>query len=316
MEHHGLPGVMNISDAARNALASEVRRRNGCSLDDWLRNGFGANLTPRAPIKVKGKGIMDLWVISPKEVSTSFVQHHCIKGGEIQSVASQSAELLDILSGGLLDEENEIDALKHKISSLEIALQKANSEVEKGRTGLYLNSMERVNSSEQLEQARFTASVPPTVQESSPLLRQVEELKLQLLVTTKSLARARQSLVEKDDEIDEMTLQIERTRMQLLGSTSVGLYQSVAQTEQMSSSLSTRRTSFRSRTQELLTAEAPPSSELLLSRGRTSGALSSSLGSLGLQSTDPSLKIDRSGRSGEFDEILFDTLLRKERDDA
>ena len=313
MEQYGLPGMINISDAARNALGNEVNRRNGCSLDKWLGNSFGANLIPRAPISVKGKGIMNLWVISPKEINTSFAQHLCMKSGEVQVNTAESTELLGLLTGDLLDEENEIDMLKKKVRILEAALQKAKSEVV-GEGGS-INALERVNSGEQLDRTRFTTSILPSVPESSPLLQQVEELKLQLLVTTKSLERSRQALADKDDEIDEMALQVERTRMQLLGSTSLGLHQSVPPTEQMSSSVSTRRSSFRARTQELLATEAPPSSELLLAR-RRSGALSS-LGSLELQSHDASRNnLDISGRAGDLDEVLFNSLLRRDLNDV
>ena len=303
-----------MSAIARQALAGEVAAcRSGRSLNEWLST-LGVTLVNRQPIKVKGKGVMDLSILCPKGVSPSLIKRLSL-GSEARSYASiqTSSSKKDLLERELKLAE-EVEYLKKEITSLESSLQKSRSDADLLRIKMqYVNAVERANSGDELDAPRrfSESSSRKSTVEPSRLLRQIEELKLQLLVTTKSLAKARQALSTKDEEIDEVQLQLERVRVQLLGR---GLYGSVANTERVNSSISTRRSTFMARTQELLEEETPPSSELLSARRRLSRGLSSSLESLGsaVREVNVGLDVDVSNRA--LDDDLFDSLLLGDKD--
>ena len=74
-----------------------------------------------------------------------------------------------------------------------------------------------------------------------------------MLVTTKALMRARQALLDKEAEIDEMELEIQRLRAKCRGSRSTGNLARMAD----AMSVHTKRSSFLARTQNLLDVQSP-----------------------------------------------------------
>ena len=123
------------------------------------------------------------------------------------------------------------------------------------------------------ESTSYSSPSPPPLDAPAHLQQQIQELQLQLLVTTKSLNRARQAMMDKEDEIDEMELQLQRVKSQLNGKTRDKLNRSLSLTDALS--ISTRRGSpFMARTQELLEASSSDALITLPSK-RFSGALSS-----------------------------------------
>ena len=68
METMGIPGCINLSTAARQALTTEIAAcRNGRSVESWL-DLSGASVVKRDPVEVKGKGFMDMYLLCPKGV--------------------------------------------------------------------------------------------------------------------------------------------------------------------------------------------------------------------------------------------------------
>jgi len=99
--------------------------------------------------------------------------------------------------------------------------------------------------------------------------------------------RARQAIVDKDADIDEMELQ--RIKGELQTRTRPRLQGSIDLTDEISLSTVTHRSSFMARTQELL--ESSSIAPFRMTRKRESGALSS-LGSVGINEHDDDLDDD------------------------
>ena len=279
MEKTGLPGCINMSSTACHALASDVAAcRSGQSLHDWMAVN-GSSIVKRDPIEVKGKGVMELSILCPRGVSPTLSRHflstmHASSkrpsmGSSIKSMSS--SEERDLLARETVNLKDEVSILKDDLNRLEASKREAIAEVE----ALRLNLAER--STTMPEQMRRISYVPKfkgssnhdtlscqnALNSPSPSLvmreradhQQTEELKLQLLVTTKSLVRARQALADKDDEIDEKEFQLQRANAQLQELTRGKLHRSVGLSDSISTctiGTNARPGTFMARTQVLL----------------------------------------------------------------
>jgi len=281
LEQTGVPGCINMSNYCRQTLASEVAR-SGRSLEGWLSH-MCASIVRRDPIKVKGKGEMELFLLCPKGVSPPLAK----RLSQAQSSLRDSALNASQRSESSLRNEDMLASevrLKEEISRLEVSHREARAEVEILRSSLAestaLRSQDKIDRELSIPENshRPTRNVPhrhslnsrlSSLSSSPPLdapshLQQIEELKIQLLVTTKSLIRARQTIMDKDNEIDEMELRQLRITSRLQENASNVQPRSTDLTGAISASTSGRN-SFMNITQQLLRT---PSNNSLNARSR------------------------------------------------
>ena len=243
MENTSWPGCINMSSFARQALESEITDREGISFYHWL-SSLDAKIIYRDPIKIKGKGMMELSILCPNNAIL-------LKNDVRLSHASLVTNISDPTNSTRLRS-------KAIVPSNESCLPKRRSAPDASLTPSEI-------------------TVPTT--DVSALLSQISELKLQLLVTTKSLNRARQDLIAKDDEINMIDLQLHKARRAPINGGPV-IRNSVASTERISSSSSTHKKSFRAITEKLLDNDVP-SGDMIVDRSQSPDALSS-LGELAI----------------------------------
>jgi len=261
METMGLPGCVNMSRSCQESLAKEIAAcRSGCLLEDWL-NSIGASLVQRDPVEVKGKGVMDMFIICPRGMSPRLARNLSLQISRHSSESidaiqyKQESHLISSENEGLPSSETklllELDALRQQRDMLQVSERSAWSEVESLQQSLAsLNT----KLTESTSTAPSFASASPSPQDVSTN-HQVEELKLQLLVTTKSLMRARQTLLDKEAEIDGLELELERVKAKLERRSSLeghGMNLDRAPTQG-------RRGSFMARTHSLLGSTTTPS---------------------------------------------------------
>jgi len=253
-----VPGCINMSNSCRQALAREVAR-SGRSLEGWLSH-MVASIVRRDPIKIKGKGVMELFFLCPKGVSSQLAMQ--LSKCKMQERVSISESELSFEPGDFLVRE---DRLKGEVSRLEASNQEAWAEVETLRLNLAESTATMLQINREMYQPRRNmpqrgsltsrmsslSSRPPL--DAPPHLQQIEELKIQLLATTNSLKRARQALTDKDNQIDEMELQQLRIQSQQLpDGARYEMHGSIVLTGAMSPSASRNRRSFVARTHKLL----------------------------------------------------------------
>ena len=287
METMGIPGCINLSTAARQALTTEIAAcRNGRSIDSWL-DLSGASVVKRDPVEVKGKGFMDMYLLCPKGVPPPLAKR-LSSAAMISSRASFVANMhsstcmapsdgfgeLDrrrssqrsrgsgksMISSEIGEESSvvaELETLKKEHERLQISERAALAEVESLQLSLAEATAKLMgrNSGRRASQTSSLTSPPPSAVHTNDVSssQQSEELKLQLLVTTKSLMRARQALLDKEAEIDEMELEMQRLRAKSRGSRSTGNLARMADVM----SVHTKRSSFLARTQNLLDVQSP-----------------------------------------------------------
>ena len=285
METMGIPGCINLSTAARQALTSEVAAcRNGRSIESWL-NLSGTSLLKRDPVEVKGKGFMDMYLLCPKGVppplarrlssAANMATRRSSYGSEVdefelmrkrgshRSLVSRGSRK-SLISSEIEEEKSvvaELEALKKEHERLQVSERSALAEVESLQLSLAEATAKLMsgNSGKRTSQASSLTSPPPSAVHTmgASSSQQSEELKLQLLVTTKALMRARQALLDKEAEIDLMELEMQRLRAKSRGSRSTDNLARMAD----AMSVHTKRSSFLARTQNLLggpQADAPP----------------------------------------------------------
>ena len=289
METMGIPGCINLSTAARQALTTEIAAcRNGRSIDSWL-DLSGASVVKRDPVEVKGKGFMDMYLLCPKGVppplakrlsSAAIISSRASFVANIHSSIAPSdgfgesdrrrssqrsrGSRKSMISSEIGEESSvvaELETLKKEHERLQISERAALAEVESLQLSLAEATAKLMggNSGRRASQTSSLTSPPPSAVHTNDVSssQQSEELKLQLLVTTKSLMRARQALLDKEAEIDEMELEMQRLKAKSRGSRSTGNLARMADVM----SVHTKRSSFLARTQNLLDgpqADAPP----------------------------------------------------------
>ena len=282
METMGIPGCINLSTAARQTLASEiVTCRNGRSIESWLALS-GASVVKRDPVEVKGKGFMDMYLLCPKGVppplarrlSQSVATRRSSFGSgsgmaEFEQMTKRSSQQSPVSRGSRkslvsseIEEENsivaELEALKKEHERLQVSERAALAEVEALQLSLaQANSKLMGGNSGKRDSQTSSLTSPPAIappQDGNALPSQeTEELRLQLLVTTKALMRARQALLDKEAEIDEMELEMQRLRSKAHMRYSTGDIARMAD----AMSVHTKRSSFLARTQNLLDVQSP-----------------------------------------------------------
>merc|ERR1712194_831142 len=102
----------------------------GRSLEGWLSH-MVASIVRRDPIKIKGKGVMELFVLCPKGVSSQLAMQ--LSKCKMQERVSISESELSFEPGDFLVRE---DRLKGEVSRLEASNQEAWAEVETLRLNL------------------------------------------------------------------------------------------------------------------------------------------------------------------------------------
>mmetsp|Transcript_19500 Transcript_19500/g.40821 ORF Transcript_19500/g.40821 Transcript_19500/m.40821 type:complete len:1506 (-) Transcript_19500:56-4573(-) len=265
LEQSSVPGCINMSNSCRQALAREISR-SGRSLEGWLSH-MGASIVRRDPVKIKGKGAMELFFLCPKGMSSQLAIR--LSKSNMQERASTSESMLNVSEVSFEPGDFRVreDRLKGEVSRLEASNQEAWAEVETLRLNLAestaIMSRYKINRERYQPRRNMPHRVSLTSRTSShssrpPLdapshLQQIEELKIQLLVTTNSLTRARQALTDKDNQIDEMELQQLRIQSQQLSDGARdGLHGSIVLTSAISPSAHGHRRSFVARTHKLL----------------------------------------------------------------
>ncbi|KAL7541111.1 hypothetical protein ACHAXR_011061 [Thalassiosira sp. AJA248-18] len=290
MEQTGVSGCINMSPSAHQALASEVDTcLNRRSIKHWL-GGLGASMVERDPIEVKGKGAMNLYLLCPKGFSLPMAKRiskglnsnasmvgslgsadlaACLEKDEFLSSFDQNDLLRrEARSKDEMKElKDEVEQLRNNRDMLEASKRDAWSEVEVLRLNL-LRNMAIMTHGDINKGSESSPYIPTSMRSNkrgsqssltSPLTtldvtaHQVEDLKLQLLVTTKSLMRARQATMAKESEIDEMELQLQRAKSQLqIGSARDELHGSLDLTSAISVGTNSQHSAFMARTHELL----------------------------------------------------------------
>jgi class 3 adenylate cyclase len=273
METMGIPGCINISTAARHALVSEVAAcRNGRSIESWL-GFFGASIVQRDPVEVKGKGMMDMYLLCPRSVPPQVAKR--LSSAEVYSSRASFVASMHGSSSSLKKRRNsqrssfsrgsskmssevegessaiaELEALKREHERLQRSEGAALAEVESLQLSLAEATAKLMDSGRRASQESSLTSPLSSAMHASGASssQQSEELKLQLLVTTKSLMRARQAILDKEAEIDEMELDMQRLRARSQGSRSGDNLTNFAD----AMSVHTRRSTFLTRTQNLL----------------------------------------------------------------
>lgn len=284
METMGIPGCINLSTAARQALTTEIAAcRNGRSVESWL-DLSGASVVKRDPVEVKGKGFMDMYLLCPKGVPPPLARRLSMSAnmatrrssfgsgsgiGEFEHMSKRASQRSLISRGSHksfmsseIEEENsvvaELEALKKEQERLQISERSALAEVEALQLSLAeANSKLMGGNSGKKDSQTSSLTSPPAIAPpqdgNGSSIRETEELRLQLLVTTKSLMRARQALLDKEAEIDLMELEMQRLRVKAHMRSSTGDIARMAD----AMSVHTKRSSFLARTQNLLDVQSP-----------------------------------------------------------
>ena len=280
METMGIPGCINLSTAARQALTTEIAAcRNGRSIDSWL-DLSGASVVKRDPVEVKGKGFMDMYLLCPKGVPPPLARRLSMSANMAARRSSYGSSEFDqmpkrasqrsLVSRGSgksmmsseIEEESsvvaELETLKKEHEKLQISERAALAEVEALQLSLAeANSKLMSGDSGKKDSQTSSLTSPPAVAPpqdgNASSSRETEELRLQLLVTTKSLMRARQALLDKEAEIDNMELEMQRLKSKAHMRSSTGDIARMAD----AMSVHTKRSSFLARTQNLLDVQSP-----------------------------------------------------------
>ena len=281
METMGIPGCINLSTAARQALTTEIAAcRNGRSVESWL-DLSGASVVKRDPVEVKGKGFMDMYLLCPKGVPPPLAKRLSMSAnmatrrssfgsgsgmGEFEQMSKRASQRSrgshkPLMSSEIEEETSvvaELEALKKEHERLQISERSALAEVESLQLSLAeANSKLMAGNSGKKDSQTSSLTSPPAIAPpqdgNGSSIRETEELRLQLLVTTKSLMRARQALLDKEAEIDLMELEMQRLRAKAHMRSSAGDIARMAD----AMSVHTKRSSFLARTQNLLDVQSP-----------------------------------------------------------
>mmetsp|Transcript_30605 Transcript_30605/g.64753 ORF Transcript_30605/g.64753 Transcript_30605/m.64753 type:complete len:1396 (+) Transcript_30605:36-4223(+) len=269
MESCSVPGCINMSSSTHLTLSGEIA---ACRREGWLEQ-HGASFVKRSAVEVKGKGAMDLYLLCPKGVSPPYAKrlslprHTSLMRKSPSSLLSVDEKEESLGRETKLNEELSLEALKKEHNYLQTSERSAWAKVEQlelnlAKSNAKLLQSNRRSSQRSSQTSRTTPTYSALPQDSSISGRQEEDLRLQLRVTTKSLMRARQALMDKEAEIDEMELELER--LKATHDTQFGSSGEMMLNDTMS--VHSRTDSFLSRTQNLRETSPPPPTRLITCR--------------------------------------------------